>query len=292
MLIDKNFINCVSFLFVDKKDDATQYPRRIPVATAFFVSVPVGKEIAQYYVVTARHVIDQSRKYGRLYFRIKIEPPEYQDIVVPQDKWFYHYKTDIAVIPVDIPDNVENVAVPIEMLLTEDNVKDGGIGIGDTIFFVGLFSEYSGRTNDKPIVRFGNLSLMHEEIPLKLIPGSDTTTMADAYLVEAHSWSGQSGSPVFVYYAVDRKPGIIELRGQRFALFGLAQGHFDISQNVKFIGDILGSGTVPVNSGMAAVIPSQKIIDTLMMEELVEQRKADLEEYSKTNIIPHRFIYE
>jgi len=55
-------------------------------------------------------------------------------------------------------------------------------------------------------------------------------------------------------------------------MLGLVQGHYDIKQGVESIGD-LGSGKVPVNAGIAAIIPAQNIVDTLMQEELVEERE-------------------
>lgn len=281
MLIDNQFMKCVTFLFIDRQIQNSRNTERIPAATAFFVSVPIGDDIEQIYAVTARHVIDSSREYGNLYLRLRLERNLFQDIMVPQDNWVCHPQTDVAVIPVELLDEAEVKIIPLEMLITEQKVASDGVGIGDDVFFVGLFSEYSGKKHDRPIVRFGNISLMHEELPLKLTPGSDATTLADAYLVEARSWGGHSGSPAFIYYALDREPGVINFGGPRFVLLGLTHGHYEIKKDVAFIGDILGSGKVPVNAGIAVVIPAQKIIDTLMQEELLEERRRDLIEHQK-----------
>jgi hypothetical protein len=276
MLVDSQFMKCVSFLFVDRTIEGSRNVERVPAATAFFVSVPIGNDIEQTYGITARHIIDNSRRYGNLYLRLRLENNLFQDILVPQDSWICHPRTDVAVIPVELPDEVDATQIPLDMLILDEKVAGGGVGIGDEVFFVGLFSEYSGKQHDKPIVRFGNISLMHEEMPLKLTAGSDATTLTDAYLVEARSWGGQSGSPAFIYYALDRKPGVVSVGGPRFVLLGLTHGHYEIKKSVAFIGDIIGSGKVPVNAGMAIVIPAQKIIDTLMQEELVLARKKDL----------------
>ncbi|MFC1908948.1 hypothetical protein ACFLXD_03695 [Chloroflexota bacterium] len=106
---------------------------------------------------------------------------------------------------------------------------------------------------------------MHEEMPLRLDPYSEVAILADAYLVESRSWGGHSGSPVFIYFPITRKPGVIDFgHQQEFALLGLTQGHFDIPKDVIFTGDILGTGEVPLNAGIAVVIPAEKIIETLM----------------------------
>ncbi len=55
---------------------------------------------------------------------------------------------------------------------------------------------------------------------------------------------------------------------------GLVQGHYEIGKDVEFLGDMLGSGKVPVNTGMAIVIPAQKILDMLLLPQLAEHRKS------------------
>jgi hypothetical protein len=66
----------------------------------------------------------------------------------------------------------------------------------------------------------------------------------------------------------------------------LVHGHYDIRTNVEFIGDITGSGHVNVNAGIAAVIPAQKIRDTLMEKELVEERERLRQELAKQRPAP------
>ena len=288
MLVNNQFLKCVCFLCIDKQNEERKM-ERTPAATSFLVSVPIGDDIEQICAVTARHVIDRSRAYP-LYLRLRLTDGNVEDILVPQDNWTCHPITDVAVIPVDIPDNADVKYIPLEMLITDGNIADGGVGLGDDIVFVGLFTEYSGSKHDRPIIRFGNISLMHEEMPLTLTPGCDPI-QTDAYLVEARSWGGESGSPAFVYYAVDREPGIITVGGfdgKQFALLGLTHGHWEMGQDVLAPdGNIIGSGKVSVNSGIAAIIPAQKIIDTLMKEELEEDRKKDLTAYRKRAKTPH-----
>ncbi|MBU2536042.1 MAG: hypothetical protein ABIK32_06535 [Chloroflexota bacterium] len=281
MLVDNQFLKCVSFLLIDRQNPDTLKQERIPIATAFFVSMPIINDYAQIYAVTARHVIYETAR-GNLYLRLKSSNDDYEDVVVLPDNWICHPKTDVAVIPIEIPDKHDCKIIPLEALATEKFITDNEVSTGDDVFFVGLFTAYSGQKHDRPIVRFGNISLMKEEIPLKLVPGSETKTLVDAYLVESRSWGGQSGSPAFVYFPVDREPGIIKFGGQQFALLGLTHGHYNITQDVKFAGDILGSGKVPINAGIALVIPADKIIETLMEKQLLEERERDLIKYQNS----------
>ena len=288
MLVNEQFRKCVAFLFVDVIDDDTRTTKRIPAATAFFVGVPVNNEGSVTYAVTARHVIDASRPHGELYVRINKISGGFRDFKAPQDAWACHPLTDVAVIPVKLPRGQFDLrTIPFSMLATDDYVIQQRIGAGDDVFFVGLFSAYTGQERNQPIIRFGNISLMpHEKIAMKLNPGSDTTTLIDAYLVEARSWGGHSGSPAFIYYPPDREPGGIVIARNPPALLGVVHGHYEIKQDIAFIGDILGSGKVPINAGIAVVVPAQKIIDALMREELVEERKRLLQKHLRSKPTP------
>lgn len=289
MLIDEQFRKCVTFLFVDKPDSETQILKKTPAASAFFVGVPVENAGSVIYATTARHVIDASRPYGPLYIRINTLNGGFQDVSTSQDSWVSHPSTDVALIHLAVPtEGFDLRAIPFSMLATDEYVINKKIGAGDDVFFVGLFSEYPGHERNQPIIRFGNISLMpHEKIRVRLDPSGGAPVPIDAYLVEARSWGGHSGSPAFVYFPPDRHPGMLMLGGtNEFALLGLVQGHHEIKQEVAFIGDILGTGKVPINAGIAVVVPSQKIIDLLMQEEPVEERKRILEESQERTSVP------
>jgi hypothetical protein len=86
MLVDEDFRKCVTFLFVEKVDEATRAPVKVPVATAFFVAVPIDEERGRPYLVTARHVIYSSRPYGPLYVRVNTDDG-YREVETKQDDW-------------------------------------------------------------------------------------------------------------------------------------------------------------------------------------------------------------
>jgi hypothetical protein len=82
---------------------------------------------------------------------------------------------------------------------------------GDVISIVGLFRLHAGSKRNVPIVHSGNLALLpdpHERIPIK-----DRTigkmTEVEAYLVEAQTLEGLSGSPVFVHEVTRAQPMLI-----------------------------------------------------------------------------------
>jgi hypothetical protein len=104
----------------------------------------------------------------------------------------------------------------------------------------------------------------------------------DAYLIEARSIAGLSGSPVFVNtpepqvpagFVLDPKTNPDDISWPNYHFLGLMHGHFDL-QNLtedSVIEDASqGRG---INSGMGLVIPASKIIETLFQPELKEMRK-------------------
>jgi hypothetical protein len=284
MLIHEQFRKCASFVFVDVFDNATQSVARTPWASAFHVAVPMSNGAMDYYVVTARHVVDAAAPYGQMYLRENMHSGGYQDFAVSPDDWHRHPSTDVAVARVALPAHaVDLVFVPLDMLATSRYVAEMKITEGDKIFFIGLFNQNPGLERSQPIVRFGNISLMpREPIPTKMHPGSETETLVDAYLVEARSWGGHSGSPAFIYYSdSDRQPVVVIGETPKPTLLGLVSAHYEIKSDVKFLGDILGSGSVPLNAGMALVIPAQHIIDVLMSEDLVKERHEIVEQQHK-----------
>jgi hypothetical protein len=259
---------CVAFLMVDVSNRATGIVERRPAATAFFVQVPIDETRGFPYVVTARHVLARSRPHGGLYLRVNQGGGGYEDLAIPPEAWAEHPATDVAVARYQPGASDDIVTIPFDAIVSDQNPRytTRFIWPGDDVAFVGWFSEYPGGGRNEPLMRFGNVSLVPEHpVRVNLDPAfPESRTPVEAYLVEARSWGGQSGSPAFI----DRPTG------QGIGLLGLIHGHYPIKQEVKFLGDIAdqGSASVDINSGIAIVIPAQKIIDTLMQEHLVEER--------------------
>ena len=82
------------------------------------------------------------------------------------------------------------------MVATDKVINDNAIGVGDEVFLTGLFANHIGQQRNLPIIRVGNIALMPEE-PVQ----HPSLGPIDAYLIEARSIGGLSGSPVFVHLA-------------------------------------------------------------------------------------------
>ncbi len=171
-------------------------------------------------------------------------------------------------------------------IATSDLLKEKKVGPGDEVFFSGLFTAFPGVKRAEPVIRFGTISMMPNE-PVPIENADKSISHVEAFLVEARSWGGQSGSPAFVFFPPTRQPGFLEMANIEEGsdggllipdaampqLLGLVHGHFNLKADVAFTGDVYGTAFVPVNAGIAVVIPAQKIMDTLMDEELAEDRE-------------------
>lgn len=300
--VPKEAFKCVAFLCIDKRVEGTTV--RTPGGTAFLVMLWEEK-YGFPYVVTARHNIensDQDTIYVRVNNEFRLEPG-FVDIPTNRDDWFIHTAADVAAIPFVPPRaNREGVrytiqCVPIEMFAELDRYKGaplspnvvattGGITIdeGDDVFFTGLFLQRPGREQMLPIVRFGNISRMPYE-PISFRRTGGATFYAPAYLVEAKSWGGHSGSPAFwCTQALERIPvddKVITRPMWLVGLLGLVSAHDDIQQRLRprdneradEFEHLTSELVTEVNSGIAIVTPATAIKELLMRQDVKDSRK-------------------
>lgn len=267
MIIDDIFRECVCFLCVEGLNDSGTKEMQ-ERATGFFVGVQVTDEKSVVYLVTARHVIDESRSEGVLYAKMNLVDGGVRYVSVPQDDWTCHLSTDVAVIRFSPSPNDRAKFVRSSAFVDDIYIQNDRIDVGDELFFLGLFSEYAGDSQAEPIGRFGHVALGLKMIPLKLNSGS-TPAKIEAYLAETKSWGGESGSPVF-HCKWPTSPRV-PMSMSHPRLLGLLHGHFDIGRNYQ------GLGRLDLNSGIGVVIPAKAIMESLadtdFFAELVELKE-------------------
>jgi hypothetical protein len=271
MLISDYYRGCVVFLS-QESGSGTQCPR----GTGFLVADPASKgDTAEVvHLVTARHVVEAARATGKpLYVRgtsvnsgIALSP------ALSFDAWHISDTTDVAILR-DAPlDDFGGSCLTLDKFADREYLESQHVGPGDEVFFAGLFTGHAGSTHNEPIVRFGNISMMPRE-PVEIENADGSRTGVRAFLVEARSWGGQSGSPAFVWLSPLRNPGVLTLPeidphkplplSAQPRLLGLVCGHYDISRDIAFKGEGNKSATVRMNAGVAIVIPSADIATEL-----------------------------
>ena len=265
----------VVFLYVDK--DANL----IPYGTGFFVGVkhPNDPNVFTPYLVTAKHVISKPNSteyFDKIFLRLNKTDGGSEILMLPiapdgnNKRVFVHNdpSVDIAVIPCLPNENKFDFLVfPDEYLTTKEEYKNLKISEGSEVFFTGLFTPYLGAEKNYPVVRFGRVALVADE---KILFNGK---QQDLYLIEAGSYGGNSGSPVFFCVRRDElEPGKLFLSGSSFyRLAGIMEGTFLDAREIK----VIETKSIPIaqsNMGIAAVVPSYKLREILFSDELRKKR--------------------
>lgn len=249
--------------------------------TAFLVSVDSERIAtrAYTYLVTAKHVLTKARQEGTaLHVRLNTKSGG-AAIVNVEDAWSESTDADVAVLRFRPPSHALVKPLPRAMFLDDATRTKQGIGIGEDIFLVGLFTRRQGRQRNLPIVRSGTIAAMPDE-PIQSDSGGDVL----AYLAEVHSTGGLSGSPVFVTLGLARprwidgggslsEEAMLRLdTGTRVYLLGLMYGGH--SKEVPAL-DVSEDELRNLNLGIARVTPIEDVAALLDSDELRAARRAE-----------------
>jgi hypothetical protein len=302
--IDDQILKCVAFLGLRTGTEGD--PNADWRATAFIIDIlSHDKKITHVYLVTAKHNVDAIA--GRE-FLIGMNLTERRGLAYingpANQKWWLHPDTpdevDIAVLPFQRYPDIDMASVPLECFLSEPDIPALGIGPGDEVFAVGLFTKMTGKRRLVSIVRTGNIAMMPDEkIPGIKINQKWTTGEVEAYLIEARSIGGMSGSPVFVrqtvhHKTVDGKTGetlnVLHGLGSQH-LLGLVNGHWEIRASERNKARISayprGAYDDQVNLGIAVVVPCKKIAEVLNHPELIAMRLENERKFGDTGSTEH-----
>lgn len=304
MRVDPKFLKSVAFICEDGPKG-----RHVPIATCFFVAVRGNPGHSFMYAVTARHVVEDALG-DQLYIRGNRKAGKSHDIPTSRLSWQTSKTADVAAIRMEIPtvtrEDLDFAMTRLEQFVDADyryrgepfNVpfeySDGAelisendgmaVGTGDDLFSCGLFVQQPGEETMIPIARFGTIAAMPiEPVSLPRFRNKDSFE-ALVYLVEYHSWGGQSGAPVF--WAIPAiRGGEDGLTHQTYvsAMLGLVSAHFNIPEDVKagqefvYFADDTGNDKrkagVRLNSGIAAVTPASEIRALLEDPVFADERK-------------------
>jgi len=167
---------------------------------------------------------------------------------------------DLALTVANPSSDIDCDEIPQQIFANKETFKTQRINENDDVLFTGLYASYPGTKRNFPIVRHGKLALVTDErIPIdKHNPGKTEELL----IAEVTSFGGNSGSPVFVRVGGIREGGP-PMTGYSYYLLGVMQGFFTEGEDILF--DITASlhGTASQNSGLAAVIPAEKIREIL-----------------------------
>jgi hypothetical protein len=258
MQIPDDIMKCVAFLGCQNKGDFA------PKGTAFFVSHRIS-DCKYFYLATARHVIEGIRERsedGNVYIRMNFKTGNGQVLLVDHNKWVFHDDdlVDVAVAAFTMPEGNDHKLIETESILTDANIDEIGVGVGSPLFFPGLFVHHPGAVRNLPIIRIGNIAAMPRE-RVQTSWGS-----IEAYLVEARSIGGLSGSPVIVQFGPVHFLPDGKLQVDRYGpsrLLGLVHGHFGVKDILDSDEDGMIPATRSVNMGIGIVVPAKHILSVI-----------------------------
>jgi hypothetical protein len=246
--------------------------------TGFLVEIPSAKETNGVfgYLVTARHVVRPSENNWLPFVFVRLNRRDGNSEMFllplitsgPNKNVFTHDDptVDIAVVPF-FPHpftNFDCLFIPVDFIPSEADFKTFDIHEGSDVFFTGMFLHNLGNKHNTPITRFGKVALMSDE-KIDWITGK-----TDLYLMEANSYPGNSGSPVFFMIGVDRG-GQIVVGGPTIKLAGIMSGCYNDLQPIQTVSVSTNQYVTP-NLGISGVVPSYELKDILFSKDLKQQR--------------------
>lgn len=268
MRVPEQIKKCVAFVGPKKLKDQPQ-----PRGSVLFLGdhTPESKFGC---MITARHVVEKIRNLGakEVWLRVNRKAGGCEWISTDESDWIFPEdpSLDLAVHFGYLSEQADHMFLPRQLALTPSVAQAQNVGVGDDIFITGLFSSYAGKLRNVPIVRVGNLAAYPEErIKVRGFPPMD------AYLIEARSFGGMSGSPVFYHAYASHISGlrpfaphmyvpiptpkpwtdddVKAVETQPFYLMGIVHGHFTTQKE---------------NTGIVIVVPVEKILNFIDAERL------------------------
>jgi len=269
-IIPADIKKVVTFLFADE-----QPPR--PIGTGFWVGVPAkdGADRIFCYIVTAKHVVDATdHVLARLNLAQADQPSGFAKISLgtgnTQPILHSNPAVDIAVIPFVPPQDagVDFKVIQKDMFALKDYRQSQSVSEGDEVFFIGLMPQIYGKLKNTPVVRYGRIALVTDE------PFVTNGGEAAYFYVEANSYPGNSGSPVFLRFGPIRQAGQITIGADRIRLLGIMHGYLSQGRLLEEVDMPTGNKTLAFleNINIAMVCPVDYLAEILESPEAKKRR--------------------
>lgn len=237
------------------------------------------------YAVTNAHVIDG----GCLVVRVNINHPKASTMAIPLTKedWIYHPDgDDIAIASISLDKYIHRF-----QFISPVSVSDGSffvskefhdkfaLGIGDEAFMIGRFMARDESGGNAPIARFGHIASSKIET---IRQGGRADFPQESYLVEVHSISGFSGSPVFVSLPTIRVNPIPAPDLQKMPLDSIFRNLARaLDHRIYLLGVDWGHLDEAQFPGMAGVVPAWKLTELLNCPKVLEMQNEEEKRIAK-----------
>jgi S1-C subfamily serine protease len=178
--------------------------------TGVLVSDPAPDGTPRVVLVTARHVL-QNIDGGQVWLGLHLRNPDGSwrlewraepSAVEGRPLWVRHPTYDVAVLPVSVPPEAAQAAVPVSWFADADTLAREDVQAGDPVEVLGYPAGYAADGRGFAILRLGHLA------SYPLTPDTEGTFLVDFPVV-----SGNSGGPVFTSRRIGRRPALVGAQG-------------------------------------------------------------------------------
>lgn len=245
-----------------------------PIGTAFVVGYPLPIPRQGYVpiIVTAKHVVaDHSRVVGRFTSTVDGKtvsvPYDLSKLRVDGDLW-EHEDTGIDIVAFRSPhvSEARYEFLPLDLIASRADLATEGIQTTDRVVFPSLLVNFMGTTKNYPTIRDGSIALIPDEkVPMQYQIGNRVVkTSQEVLLLNATSFPGASGSPIFLWPGPRLKNGVFAVGGTRPLLLGVMHGFYPaLPKEVVEVNVTRVKRYYQENSGIAVVFPSYRVREIL-----------------------------
>lgn len=288
--IPPNILDCAIYLYPTAKHAEDGVGAG---GSGFLTILPVGNQdkptVGVLWAVTCSHVVDRDKGNSPV-IRLNNRNGAFEVVELETDAWIHHDTDDLAVTAIALSaQHHQFKGIPPSLFVEKDSPQ--WFPTGADAFMVGRFVKRDGRQKNLPAVRFGNIAQQASEEETVELEGG---LKQESFLVEVHSLSGYSGSPVFAYFPFPTPPeeksdlvkqGLVPEYGNAHVRFlGVDCAHIKDYARVLDRHEQETEFMVKLNTGMAAVIPAWKLAELFEQEEVVAIREQFEEEYRQMDV--------
>jgi hypothetical protein len=227
--------------------------------TALLLTRPVAgnPQQNQTVLITAAHVFEAMQgEQATLLCRQKEPDGTYKKLPVPltirkekQPLWTKHPNADVAALAVKLPEAADVAGVPVELLASDDLLKQYDIHAGDEVFCLGFPHQFENNQAAFPVLRTGLIS------SLSVLPTKTTQSL----LVSYNTFEGDSGGPVYMAESNRLVEGNPQPQNVRLIL-GLVHGQHFLDEDIRTPYEVR---KVRHRLGLAIVIHASFIRETI-----------------------------
>lgn len=238
------------------------------------------------YLVTARHVAEHARPGSQIFVRVNNKDNRTSvPMVLDEAIWAYHpdLTVDVAVTPAYLNPSEWDVGYYELADRVQPSSTPHRVQWGDDICIIGLFHWHSGQERNVPIVHSGTIAFLPDPNEKVLIRNRTTgkAERVEVYLVEAQTFEGLSGAPVFQREMVALRSMFPEHNGGPVIahtgaqLLGVYSGAWDGPPSEILAADRKWGPEKRIPAGMGLVVPAERIVEVIMSDPDLKKRRAD-----------------